>query len=131
MLLPAITSGVGEAVLVTDRSMRRMTLVIATSMLLPGVGSPVPLVTVAVLGIVVPVGVAASTLTTIVKVAVSLAATVAFVKVMVPVPPATTESVRDQPAGVVTDTSVVLVGVGSLIVTVCASDGPLLVRPIV
>src|SRR5438128_2460243 len=130
MLLPAIT-GSGASLLVTDRSMRRMTLVIATSMLLPGVGSPVVLVTVAVLVIVAPLAVLELTLTTIVKVAVSALATVALVKVIVPVPPAATESVRDQPAGVVTDTSVVLVGVGSLIVTDCASLGPLLVRPIV
>src|SRR5436305_1782405 len=130
MLLPAIT-GSGASDLVTDRSMRRMTLVIATSMLLPGVGSPVPLVTVAVLVMVAPLAVLELTLTTMVKVAVSALATEALVKVMVPVPPAGTASVRDQPAGVVTDTSVVFAGVGSLIVTDCASDGPLLVRPIV
>src|SRR2546428_418353 len=43
------------------------------------------------------------------------------------VPPATTKSVRVQPAGVVVETNVVLAGVASDIVTVCASLGPLLI----
>src|SRR6185295_9492407 len=103
MLLPAIT-GSGESVLVTARSIWRMTLVIAVAMLLPETGSVVVLVTVAVLVIVAPLAVLEFTLTTIVKVGVSLVATVALVKVIVPVRPGATESVRVQPAGVVTDT---------------------------
>src|SRR5262249_31260322 len=72
------------------------------------------------------------TFTTMVKTAVSPVATVALEKTTLPVPP-TAGALVDQPVPVVTeaDTNVVLAGVASVTVTVCASDGPLLVKLIV
>ena len=99
--------------------------------MLPGVGSVVVLDTVAVFVIVVPVGVPAVTFTTTVKILDAPAASVGLVKVRVPVPPLGTESVRVQPAGVVTDTRVVFAGTASESDRLCASLGPLLVTVIV
>src|SRR5437764_321833 len=99
------------------------TVVIAVAELLPGVGSVVAEAAVAVLLITVPLAVLASILTTIRKDASSPLAAVALAKTMVPVPPGTTASVRDQPAGKDADTKLVWVGSMSLTVTVCASLG--------
>src|SRR5205085_10189218 len=83
MLLPAIT-GSGESLLVTAKSTRAMTLVLAVPVLLPGVGSVVALAAVALLLMVEPLATLAFTLTTIVNTAVSPAATVAFEKTIGP-----------------------------------------------
>src|SRR3954463_11040242 len=107
--------------------------VVAVAVLLPEVGSVVVVAAVAVLVTVVPVGVAASTLTTMVNTAVSPLATEAFEKTTLPVPPTAGGLGIVQPEPVVTtaDTNVVLVGTASVTVTVCASDGPLLTKLIV
>ena len=102
----------------------------AVAELLPAVGSAVVLDTLAVLVIVVPFAVPAFTFTTIVKLLNALAASDVAVKVMVPVPPAGTASVRVQPAGVVTETSVVFAGTASESDKLAASLGPLLVTVI-
>src|SRR5205809_1128568 len=125
MLLPANT-GSGESDLVTARSAVRCTVVVAVPVLFPGVGSVVAEAPTALFVIVVPSGAPESTFTMIVNVAASPAAEVALANAIVPVPPAGTESVRDQPAGVVAETNVVLAGVASVSVTVCASEAPLL-----
>src|SRR5690348_672412 len=77
----------------------------------------------------VPLAVLALTLTTMVNTAVSLAATVAFEKTTLPVPP-TAGAVVVQPLPVVTvaDTNVVLAGTASVTVTDCASLGPLFTK---
>src|SRR5581483_147916 len=131
MLLPANT-GSGESVMVAVRSACVCTVVVAVAELLPEDGSVVVEAAVAVLLIVAPLAVLALTLTTMVKTAVSEAATVAFEKTMLPVPP-TAGLVVDQPVPVVTtaDTKVVFVGTASVTVTVCASDGPALLKLIV
>src|SRR5581483_8826092 len=126
MLLPAVT-GSGESVLVTERSARVCTVVVAVPVLLPGVGSVVVVAAVAELLIVAPLAVLALTFTTIVKTAVSPAATVAFEKTIGP------EVLTLQPVPVVTtaDTSEVFAGTASVTVTICASDGPLFEKLIV
>src|SRR6185369_15110778 len=126
MLPPALT-GSGESDLVTARSARVCTVVVAVPVLLPGVGSVVLLAAVALLLIVAPLAVLALTLTTMVKTAVSPAATVAFEKTIGPA------VLTAQPVPVVTtaDTNEVFAGTASLTVTVCASDGPLLTKLIV
>jgi hypothetical protein len=80
---------------------------------LPEIGSAVALDAVAVLLMVVPLAVPGFTFTTTVKTLEPLASSVGVVKLSVPVPPAGTASVRAQPAGVVTETSVVFAGTGS------------------
>src|SRR5436305_442465 len=101
-----------------------MTVVVAVALLLPGVESVVEVAAVAVLLIVALLAVVALTFTTMVNTAVSPAATVAFEKTTLPVPP-TAGCAVDQPVPVVTvaDTNVVLAGTASVTVTVCASDG--------
>src|SRR5438132_14171803 len=125
MLLPAKTLGVGEAVFVTARSARVMTLFIAVSLLLLLFGSAVELAAVAVL--VTPEFSAALelTLTTIVKTADSLTPTEAFEKTTLPVPPTAGLDVA-QPLPVVTTavTNVVLAGTASVTVTFAAPPGP-------
>src|SRR5690348_7620845 len=108
-MLPLTQTGSGESVFVTAKSACAITVVVAVAELLPGVGSVVAVVAVAVLVSIVLCGVLALTLTTMVKTAVSPAATVAFVNVTVPVPP-TAGALVDQPVPVVTvaDTNVVL-----------------------
>src|SRR5436305_1355685 len=103
------------------------TVVVAVPVLLPGVGSVVVVAAVAELLMVAPLAVLALTWTTIVKTAVSPAATVAFEKTIGP------EVFVPQPVPVVTtaETSEVFAGTASLTVTVCASDGPLLLKLIV
>src|SRR2546429_497776 len=118
MFWPAST-GLGLPVLlVMIRSACVPTVAMALDELLPGVGSMVAEAAVAVLLITVPLAVLISTLTMIVKDAASPLAAVALAKTMVPVPPGTTASLRDQPAGKAADTKVVLAGSMSLTVTV-------------
>src|SRR2546423_3819101 len=103
----------GERCLLIARSALVWTVVVAVAELLPGVGSVVAFVSVAVLLMIVPLAVPAVTFTTTVKILEALAASVGLVNVNVPVPPAGTASVRDQPDGVVTETSVVFAGTAS------------------
>src|SRR5215470_13173704 len=128
MLFPAMT-GSGESLLVMARSACALTLVVAVAVLLPAFGSVVALAAVAVLVMVAPLPTLALTLSTMVKVAVVPAANVALEKTTLPVPP-TGGVVMVQPAGAVAETKVVLAGTASVTVTVCASLGPLLARPI-
>src|SRR5437667_373147 len=105
------------------------TVVVAMPVLLAGVGSVVVAAAVAELLMVAPLAVLLLTLTTIVKTAVSPAATVALEKTTLPVPP-TTGALVLQPEPVVTtaETKVVLAGTASVTVTVWASLGPLLTK---
>src|SRR5207253_1693259 len=125
--------GSGASDFVTARSARVCTVVEAVPVLLPGVGSVVVVAAVAELLMVAPLAVLALTWTTIVKTAVSPAATVAFEKTTLPVPPTAGGLGIVQLAPVVTtaDTKVVLAGTASVTVTVCASLGPALVKLIV
>src|SRR3989442_1064189 len=87
MLLPAVT-GAGSSALVTERSADGLlTLVVTVSLLFPGQGSFVSLVTVTAFVITEPSGVFAFTFTTSVKLAVTPAASVGMVQLMEPVPP--------------------------------------------
>src|ERR1041384_2623301 len=126
MLLPALT-GSGESLLVTAKSALVCTVVIAVPVLLPGVGSVVALLAVALLLITVPLAVDAGTLTTIVNTADSPAATVAFEKTIGPA----VFTAHPMPVVTTADTSEVPAGTASLTVTVCASDGPALLKLIV
>ena len=103
----------GERCFVIAKSALLWTVVVAVAELLPAAGSAVVLETLAVLVIIVPLAVPAVTFTTTVKILEALAACVALVNVSVPVPPAGTASVRVQPDGVVTETSVVFAGTAS------------------
>src|SRR4030095_14042606 len=123
--------GPGASLLVTLRSALVLTVVSAVALLLPGVGSVVVDAPVTVLEIIEALAALALTFTTSVQLAVSALARLGLVKVIVPVPPTGTESVRVQPAGVVTETNVVLAGSGSEILALRAEFGPLLVNPIV
>src|SRR5215813_8471864 len=103
----------GERCLLIARAALLWTVVVAVAELLPGVGSVVALETLAVLVMIVPLAVPAVTFTTTVKTLDPPEASDGFVNVSVPVPPAGTASVRDQPAGVLTETSVVFAGTAS------------------
>src|SRR5438128_12661299 len=126
MLVPA-KAGSGVSVLVMAMSALVCTVVVAVLLLLPGVRSVVVVVAVAVLLMTVPLAVFELTFTTIVKTADSPATTVAFEKTIGPA------VFTAQPAPVVTvaDTSEVFAGTASLTVTLCASDGPALLKLIV
>ena len=115
--------------MVTDRSAALLTVVVAVALLFPGVGSVVVELTVAVLVIVEPLGVAALTLTTSEKVAVAPAARVAMFAVIVPVPPTAGEVIEEPgPEVCITETKVVFAGVESVRETLCAGLGPLFVN---
>src|SRR5437764_438449 len=96
-------------------------------------GSVFVLAAVAELVMVEPFTALALTLTTILKTAVSPAATLALEKTTLPVPPTAGGLGIDQPVPVVTtaETKVVLAGTASVTVTVLASLGPLFVKLIV
>src|SRR5262245_19860259 len=131
MLLPAIT-GSGESDLVTARSACETTLVVAVLLLLAALLSALSAVVVAVLVSVVPAGVAAPTLTVMVNVAISAFGTFAFSKVIVPVPPAATESVRVHPTGrAPVETNVVLAGIASVTLTPVELSDPLFLKTMV
>ena len=108
------------------------TVVVAVPVLLAGVGSVVELAAVAEFVIVAPLAVLELTFTTIVKTAVSPAATVPLEKTTLPVPPTAGELVLHQvPVVTTADTNVAFAGTASVTVTVWASLGPLLVKLIV
>ena len=115
--------------MVTERSAWVITAVVVDAELFAGVGSTLVVAVVAVLLMLAPLAVPGLTLTTMVKVAVSLAVAVAFEKTTLPVLPTAGAEV-DQPVPVVTvaETNVVFVGTASVTVTFCASDGPLLAK---
>src|SRR5436189_2494873 len=121
MFSPAMT-GSGVSVLeVICRSAFVWTVVVALAELFALTVSSDVVAAVAVLVIIVPEVTLALTLTTIVNTAVSAVATSALEKTMLPVPPAGTTSVRDQPGdAVVAETRVVPVGTASVTVTLLA-----------
>ena len=101
--------------MVTDRSARVMTPVVAVAELFPGHGSKVSLVAVAVLLSVVPFGVLAFTLTTSLNVAVAPALNIEIVQRIVPVPPtAGAEQLKTGPLVCANETNVVFAGVASV-----------------
>src|SRR2546423_450353 len=116
-------TGSGVSVLVADRSAEVLTVVKAEAVLLLLLGSVVVVEAVAELVIVVPLGVLAATRTTIVKLGAAPAATVARVKVTLPMPPTAGAAVV-QPAGAVAETKVVPAGRVSATLTPWASLGP-------
>lgn len=128
-LAPAAT-GSGESVLVTERSapVPEVTMVVSVSELFALTGSLTAEDTDAVFVIVVPLGVAGFTFTTIENVAVASSANEATGQVTDPVPP--TDGVA-HPAEGETETNVVLVGVASVRTTLVAVSGPSLSMTIV
>src|SRR5436305_565727 len=125
-MLPLCATGSGLSLLLTCRSAPATRVVSAAEVLLVPLGSLVVVVAVAVLLIVVPSGVAGSTLTTIVMKGPLPAPMLGVVAVIVPVPPTGTLSVRVQSPGMVTETRVVFAGSVSERLTLAAST-PLLV----
>ncbi len=89
-------TGSGLSVLVIETSAEALTVVVAVALLLPGTGSPVAEVTVAVFESTVPAAVAGATATVRVK-TLEPTATVAFEQLTVP-PLPTLGVVHDQPA---------------------------------
>src|ERR1051325_2252299 len=115
---PPTQDGSGAAAFVIARSACASTSVVVVLVLLPGVGSVVAVVAVTVFVRVVLFGVFRLTFTTMVKVAVSPAATVAFENVIVPVPPTAGAVVVHPFPPTDADTNVVFGGIGSVTVTV-------------
>ena len=116
-----ITVGVAGPLFVTTRSALFETVVDAVALLFPGFGSLVVDVTVAVLLIVVPFGVAAFTFATSVKVAVAPLISDAIEHVVV----APVVQMNAGPVVWFSETNVVFAGSVSVNETVEASDGPL------
>lgn len=113
--------------MVTDRSAWVFTVVVAVAELFVLSGSPVAADAEAVLVSVPPFGVLGLTCITSWKVAVAPTVSVATVQETVPVAPTAGDvQLKDGPLACVTETKVVLAGVGSWRVTVWASLGPLL-----
>src|SRR5438132_247061 len=125
-MFPPAGTGSGLSLLLTCRSAPATGVVSAAEVLLLWSGSVVVVVALAVLLIVVPSGVAGSTLTTSVTVGAAPAPMLGVVAVIVPVPPTGTLSVRVQVPGTVTETRVVFAGSVSETLTLAAST-PLLV----
>src|SRR5882672_10233969 len=124
MFPPAFT-GSGAPLLVTERSARAMTAVVAVAELFPGTGSNVSLFAVAVLLSVVPFGVLGLTLTTSLNVAVAPAPNVEIVQLTVPVSPtAGAEQLNAGPLICANERNVVLAGVASVNEALTASLGP-------
>jgi hypothetical protein len=117
------------SVIVTDKS-AEATVVLAVALSLPGLGSVVEDVTVAVFEITVPPATDALTLTTSGKVRLLPAVKVVIVQLMVPVPP-TAGIIQVQPAGGVNEEKVVPEGNVSCMLTLLAFPGPLLVSVMV
>src|SRR5688572_29786361 len=123
-LFPANT-GLGDAVFVMERSADVVTAVVSVSVLCAASGSDTVELTVAVLLMVDPSATFASTLTTmVITCAPAATETEGLVHVTVPVLPSP-GVVQDQPAGKLTLSNVVPIGVGSESVTLCALSGPL------
>ena len=107
--------------MLTERSARATTAVVAVAELFPGHGSKVPLVAVAVLLSVVPAGVLAFTLTTSLNVAASPAPNMEIEQLTVPVPPtAGAEQLKAGPLVCANERNVVLAGVASVNETLTA-----------
>jgi hypothetical protein len=102
-----------------------LTSVLAVAELLPGVGSGVDELTVAVF-VTVPAAVAGAIAVVSVKTPLPAAPSDAIVHEIVP-PAPTGGVVHDQPPGAVSETNLALAGSGSDIVTDAAALGPLLV----
>jgi hypothetical protein len=96
------------------------TVVVAVAELFAPLVSVEVVAVVAVLERIEPLAKLDATLTTMVNETVSLAATVAFENVIVPLAPTAVESVLVHVGGVVTETRVVLAGNGSATVTLLA-----------
>src|SRR5688572_7654928 len=129
MLPPGVT-GSGESSFVTDMSADGApTVVVATALSLPGFGSVVAEVTVAVLLITVASKVDAMTLTTSVNTALPMVM-LGVLHEIAPVPP-TEGVVHDQPAGDASETNVVLDGTLSLSDAEVALLGPALLTVMV
>ena len=112
MLLPAVT-GLGLPALVTERSQRSPTPTITVVVLLLEFGSDVVAVT-EELAVIGPPNTLAGTFTTITMSAALPAARLAeSVQITFPLDP-TAGAVHVQPAGAITDSNVVFVGVGSV-----------------
>jgi len=127
MLLP--DENVAGPLFVTARSARVDAVEIAVDELLPGVGSLVALVTVAVLLMLMPFASLEMTLKTMLNVAVAALAKFAIVQLIGPVPPtAGVVHANVGPAVCVTETNVMPTGTLSVSETVCAPLGPLFVR---
>src|SRR3954465_2978060 len=109
MLFPAIT-GSGLSELVIDKSALVPTAMLELALLFPRFGSDVMAATLAVSEISVPTGVLLFTFTVRTKVAVAALASVAIEQVVAPVAP-TAGVAHNHPAGVGSDTNVVLAGV--------------------
>src|SRR2546429_386460 len=122
MFSPAFT-GSGAPLLVTERSARAMTLVVAVAELFPGHGSNVSLVAVAVLLSVVPFGVLALTLTTSLNVAFAPAPKIEIVQLIAPLPP-TIGVTQVHAGGEASETNVVPDGTRSAKATAVAASGP-------
>src|SRR5438105_990590 len=130
MFSPAFT-GSGAPLLVTERSARALTLVVAVAELFPGHGSNVSLVAVAVLLSVVPFRVLALTLTTSLnvasapapKLAVAPTPKIEIVQLIAPLPP-TIGVTQVHAAGEASETNVVPDGTRSATVTAVAASGP-------
>lgn len=121
MFDPAVTGSGTSVFEMICRSAFTLVDVVVVLELLPLLVSIDVVAAVAVFVMVEPAATLVLTLTTIVKTAVSEAATVAFENTMLPVPPTGTESVRAQPGeAVVAETSVVPVGTASVTVTLLA-----------
>lgn len=116
MLVPAIT-GTGVAEFVTYKSAESPTTTVAEALLLPPLGSPVVDETVSVCVMIVPDATVLLTVTTKVKFAVVLAASVAMVHCRV-------ATVQVQPAEPVSVCAVVFAGSDSRSLTVLALAGP-------
>src|SRR6266850_2265206 len=108
MFAPAFT-GSGEPLLVTERSARVMTVVVAVAVLLS----------------VVPFGVLALALTTSLNVAVAPAPNIEIAQLTVPVPPTDgVEQLKAGPLSCAKDRNVVLAGIASVNDALTASLGP-------
>ena len=101
------------------------TVVLAVALLLPGVGSVVGELTVAVLLITVPAAVAGATVTTRVKTELPTGSVPMVEQLIVP-PEPTAGLVQDHPAGVTNEAKVVPAGKVSVIAAEAATVGPAL-----
>src|SRR4051794_12043077 len=109
-MLPFASTGSGESDFVTERSACDATIVVVFAESLPGVGSVVADVTVAVADITVPPAVPESTCTTSVNIADCDAGRPLIEHDTIPVAP-TAGVVHDHACGDASDTNVVLVGI--------------------
>ena len=124
MLLPAAT-GFGVPLFVTVRSQAVVTVVVTVVLLFAALGSLVAEETVE-FAVMVPAAIFGATFTTTMMSAEAPDARLGSVQLTFPVAP-TAGVVQDHPAGMETETNVVLAGVASVKLTVDAAAGPLFV----